>query len=119
MYERADPGCGSSRYQAIHQPRYGSLPGRCPGRPDQHPKTLLENCNEDGTVRSFDDLKAIYEAEGVTDDRKIIRYCRIGERSSLSWFVLEDLLGNSDVLKYDGSWTEWGNLVGAPIEKGA
>jgi thiosulfate/3-mercaptopyruvate sulfurtransferase len=76
-----------------------------------------KNCNEDGTFKSFDDLKALYAAQGVTADRPVIAYCRIGERSSLTWFVLKHLLGFQNVKNYDGSWTEWGNLVGAPVEK--
>jgi thiosulfate/3-mercaptopyruvate sulfurtransferase len=75
--------------------------------------------NEDGTFKSFDELKALYEGEGITPDRPVIAYCRIGERSSHSWFVLKYLLGYPDVKNYDGSWTEWGNLVGAPVERGA
>jgi thiosulfate/3-mercaptopyruvate sulfurtransferase len=75
-------------------------------------------CNEDGTFKSFDDLKALYGAEGVDASRPTIAYCRIGERSSHTWFVLKYLLGLPNVVNYDGSWTEWGNLVGAPIERG-
>ena len=73
---------------------------------------------EDGTFKSAAELKAIYEAQGITADKDIVSYCRIGERSSHTWFVLKYLLGYPDVRNYDGSWTEWGNLVGAPIEKG-
>jgi thiosulfate/3-mercaptopyruvate sulfurtransferase len=76
-------------------------------------------CNEDGTFKSYDELKALYEGKGITADRPVIAYCRIGERSSHSWFVLKYLLGYPDVKNYDGSWTEWGNLVGAPVERGA
>jgi thiosulfate/3-mercaptopyruvate sulfurtransferase len=76
-------------------------------------------CNEDGTFKSYDELKALYGNKGVTGDTPVIAYCRIGERSSHSWFVLKYLLGFSNVKNYDGSWTEWGNLVGAPVEKGA
>jgi thiosulfate/3-mercaptopyruvate sulfurtransferase len=76
-------------------------------------------CNEDGTFKSYDELKALYEGRGVTADKDVISYCRIGERSSHSWFVLKYLLGYPNVKNYDGSWTEWGNLVGAPIELGA
>lgn len=73
---------------------------------------------EDGTFKSASELRAIYEQQnGVTPDQKVISYCRIGERSSHTWFVLKYLLGYPDVKNYDGSWTEWGNLVGAPIEK--
>ena len=74
--------------------------------------------NEDGTFKSADELKALYEAEGITADREIIAYCRIGERSSHTWFALQELLGYPNVKNYDGSWTEYGSLVGAPVEKG-
>ncbi len=75
-------------------------------------------CNEDGTFKSPDELKALYGAQGVTPDKPVIAYCRIGERSSHTWFVLKHLLHFPNVKNYDGSWTEWGNLVGAPVEKG-
>lgn len=72
---------------------------------------------EDGTFKTADDLRAIYEGEkGLSPDNSVIAYCRIGERSSHSWFVLTYLLGYPNVRNYDGSWTEWGNLVGVPIE---
>jgi thiosulfate/3-mercaptopyruvate sulfurtransferase len=76
-------------------------------------------CNDDGTFKSFDELKALYGGEGVDGSKPIIAYCRIGERSSHTWFVLRYLLGYDHVRNYDGSWTEWGNLVGAPVEKGS
>ena len=76
-----------------------------------------KNCNEDGTFKSFDELKALYAAQGINGDQPVIAYCRIGERSSLTWFAMKHLLGFKDVRNYDGSWTEWGNLVGAPVEK--
>src|SRR6266487_77055 len=71
--------------------------------------------NEDGTFKSFDDLKKLYESKGITGKDEVIAYCRIGERSSHTWFVLKYLLGYGNVRNYDGSWTEWGNLIGAPI----
>lgn len=74
---------------------------------------------EDGTFKPADELRQLYESQGVTPDEEVIAYCRIGERSSHTWFVLKYLLGYPSVKNYDGSWTEWGNLVGAPIEKGA
>jgi thiosulfate/3-mercaptopyruvate sulfurtransferase len=74
--------------------------------------------NDDGTFKTPDELRAIYGAEGVDGSLPIIAYCRIGERSSHTWFVLKYLLGYDRVVNYDGSWTEWGNLVGAPVERG-
>ena len=76
-------------------------------------------CNEDGTFKPVDELNKIYEDKGVTADKDIIAYCRIGERSSHSWFVLKYLMGYPNVSNYDGSWTEWGNLVGAPVQRGS
>jgi thiosulfate/3-mercaptopyruvate sulfurtransferase len=73
---------------------------------------------EDGTFKPAEELRALYEGKGVTPDKDVVTYCRIGERSSHTWFVLKYLLGVDNVKNYDGSWTEWGNLVGAPIEKG-
>ena len=72
---------------------------------------------EDGTFKNVDDLKALYEGKGITPDKHVICYCRIGERSSHSWFVLKYLLGYPSVRNYDGSWTEWGNMIGNPIER--
>ncbi len=74
--------------------------------------------NDDGTFRSLEELQELYGGEGVGDNQETIAYCRIGERSSHTWFVLKYLLGFSKVRNYDGSWTEWGNLVDAPIAKG-
>jgi len=71
----------------------------------------------DSTFKTAEDLKALYEGKNIKSDGEIIAYCRIGERSSLTWFVLKYLLGYPTVKNYDGSWTEWGNLVDAPIEK--
>jgi len=76
-------------------------------------------CADDGTFKTVDELKALYGGKGITDEKPVIAYCRIGERSSHTWFVLKYLLGMKDVKNYDGSWTEWGNLVGAPVERGA
>ena len=76
-----------------------------------------KNCNDDGTFKSVDDLKKLYADQSIKGDAPIIAYCRIGERSSLTWFALKYLLGFDNVKNYDGSWTEWGNLVGAPVEK--
>ena len=76
-------------------------------------------CNDDGTFKSREELEALYGAQGVTPDKNVIAYCRIGERSSHSWFVLHELLGYERVRNYDGSWTEYGSLVGVPIENPA
>jgi thiosulfate/3-mercaptopyruvate sulfurtransferase len=73
--------------------------------------------NEDGTFKSADDLKTLYGGKGIDGSKETIAYCRIGERSSHTWFVLTQLLGYDNARNYDGSWTEWGSIVGAPIEK--
>jgi len=78
----------------------------------------VQAANDDGTFKNADELKALYEAEGITADRDVIAYCRIGERSSHTWFALQELLGYRNVKNYDGSWTEYGSLVGAPVELG-
>jgi thiosulfate/3-mercaptopyruvate sulfurtransferase len=92
------------------------VPGHIPGAANI---PWVKAANDDGTFRSADDLKALYEAEGITGDREVIvAYCRIGERSSHTWFALQELLGYGNVKNYDGSWTEYGSLVGAPVEKG-
>jgi thiosulfate/3-mercaptopyruvate sulfurtransferase len=74
-------------------------------------------CNEDGTFKSPEELRALYGGAGITGEKPVVAYCRIGERSSHTWFVLKHLLGYKNVKNYDGSWTEWGNLVAAPVEK--
>ena len=78
----------------------------------------VQAANDDGTFKSADELRALYEGQGITPDREVIAYCRIGERSSHTWFALQELLGYGNVKNYDGSWTEYGSLVGAPVELG-
>ncbi|HKR50201.1 MAG TPA: sulfurtransferase [Pseudonocardiaceae bacterium] len=99
------------------------LPQEAAQRPGHIPTALnvpwSKAANEDGTFKSDDELKALYGAAGLDESKPIIAYCRIGERSSHTWFVLHELLGHSDVKNYDGSWTEYGSLVGAPIELGS
>jgi thiosulfate/3-mercaptopyruvate sulfurtransferase len=73
--------------------------------------------NEDGTFKPADDLRALYEGEGITPAGETIAYCRIGERSSHTWFVLHELIGHPNVRNYDGSWTEYGSMVGVPVER--
>jgi thiosulfate/3-mercaptopyruvate sulfurtransferase len=77
-----------------------------------------KNCNDDGTFKSDNELKALYDEVGFDESKDTIALCRIGERSSLTWFVLQELLGKKNVKNYDGSWTEWGSLVGVPIAIG-
>ncbi|MBV9729259.1 MAG: sulfurtransferase, partial [Pseudonocardiales bacterium] len=99
------------------------LPQESAQRPGHIPTALnvpwSKAANEDGTFKSDDELRALYGAAGLDESRPTIAYCRIGERSSHTWFVLHELLGLSDVKNYDGSWTEYGSLVGAPIELGS
>ncbi len=102
----APPGMSETAQRAGHIPGAASIP-------------WAQTVREDGTFKDAQDLRALYAAKGVTADKDIIAYCRIGERSSHSWFVLHELLGYSRVRNYDGSWTEYGSLIGVPIEKPA
>ncbi len=98
----APPGMSETAQRAGHVPGAANIP-------------WAQASNEDGTFKPFDDLKKLYDSKGITGKDEVIAYCRIGERSSHTWFVLKYLLGYGNVRNYDGSWTEWGNLIGAPI----
>jgi thiosulfate/3-mercaptopyruvate sulfurtransferase len=98
----APPGMSETAQRAGHVPRAANIP-------------WAQASNEDGTFKSFEDLRKLYESKGINGKDEVIAYCRIGERSSHTWFVLKYLLGYGNVRNYDGSWTEWGNLIGAPI----
>jgi len=98
----APPGLAETALRAGHIPTAENVPWG-------------QAANEDGTFKSYDELQKLYGSKGVDGRDPVIAYCRIGERSSHTWFVLKYLLGYDDVKNYDGSWTEWGNLVGAPI----
>ena len=100
----APPGMNETAQRAGHIPTAANVP-------------WAQAANEDGTFKSADQLQQLYGSKGVSGKDEVIAYCRIGERSSHTWFVLKYLLGYDRVKNYDGSWTEWGNLVGAPIEK--
>jgi thiosulfate/3-mercaptopyruvate sulfurtransferase len=100
----APPGMSETAQRAGHIPTAANVP-------------WAQAANEDGTFKSADQLQQLYGSKGVNGKDEVIAYCRIGERSSHTWFVLKYLLGYDRVKNYDGSWTEWGNLVGAPIEK--
>ena len=93
---------------------YGQLDGHIPGALNLPWDWAV---NQDGTFKSADELRGIYESIGITRDKEIITYCRIGERSAYTWFVLKYLLGYPNVKSYDGSWLEWSNTIGNPIEK--
>jgi thiosulfate/3-mercaptopyruvate sulfurtransferase len=97
-------------YPTEHAQRGGHIPGA---------KNIpwAQAVNDNGTFKSVEELENLYQPKGVTPDKEVIAYCRIGERSSHSWFVLKYLLGYPNVRNYDGSWTEWGNLIRSPIEK--
>ncbi len=105
--------------ELLHMPNYpqegATRGGHIPGAVSI-PWSMAVN-EADSTFKSAEDLRALYEGKGIKPEGEIIAYCRIGERSSLTWFVLKYLLGYPNVKNYDGSWTEWGNLVDAPIEK--
>ena len=90
--------------------------GHIPGAKNVPTTSVL---NDDGTFKDADELRALYEDVGITEDQSVITYCRVGERSSIEWYVLAELLGFDDVENYDGSWTEWGNRIRAPIETGS
>jgi thiosulfate/3-mercaptopyruvate sulfurtransferase len=100
----APPGMTETAQRGGHIPGAANIP-------------WAQAVNEDGTFKTADALRQLYESKGIPGDREVIAYCRIGERSSHTWFVLKYLLGYDRVRNYDGSWTEWGNLIGAPIEK--
>ncbi len=97
-------------YPMEHAQRGGHIPGA-------QNIPWAQAVREDGTFKNADELKGLYEEKGITPDKHVICYCRIGERSSHSWFVLKYLLGYPSVRNYDGSWTEWGNMIGNPIER--
>lgn len=100
----APPGMSETAQRGGHIPTAANIP-------------WSQAVNEDGTFKAIDALTQLYGSKGVHGDKEVIAYCRIGERSSHTWFVLKYLMGIKDVRNYDGSWTEWGNLIGAPIEK--
>jgi thiosulfate/3-mercaptopyruvate sulfurtransferase len=90
------------------------VPGHIPGAANI---PWVQAANDDGTFKSADELTDLYGGKGITADRDVIAYCRIGERSAHTWFVLHELLGYPNVANYDGSWTEYGSLVGVPVER--
>jgi thiosulfate/3-mercaptopyruvate sulfurtransferase len=102
----APPGMTETAQRAGHVPGAQNIP-------------WAQAANEDGTFKSPEELKSLYGNKGITADKDVIAYCRIGERSSFSWFVLRELLGFGNVKNYDGSWTEYGSVVGVPIENPA
>jgi thiosulfate/3-mercaptopyruvate sulfurtransferase len=100
----APPGMTETAQRGGHIPGAANIP-------------WAQAVNEDGTFKDADQLRQLYTSRGITGEKEVIAYCRIGERSAHTWFVLSYLLGWDLVRNYDGSWTEWGNIVGAPIEK--
>jgi thiosulfate/3-mercaptopyruvate sulfurtransferase len=106
------------RGELLHMPGYPQEGAMRGGHiPGAQSIPWAQAVREDQTFKSAEELQKLYGDKGITPEKEIIAYCRIGERSSHSWFVLKHLLGYKNVKNYDGSWTEWGNLVGAPIEK--
>ncbi|HEY7152928.1 MAG TPA: sulfurtransferase [Gemmataceae bacterium] len=99
----APPGLPETAQRAGHIPSAANVP-------------WAQAANEDGTFKSREELQALYGGKGVTADKQVVAYCRIGERSSHTWFALHEILGYPDVRNYDGSWTEWGSVIGAPID---
>jgi thiosulfate/3-mercaptopyruvate sulfurtransferase len=102
----APPGMTETAQRAGHIPGAASIP-------------WAQAANEDGTFKSAAELRQLYSSKGITPDKAVVTYCRIGERSSHTWFVLKELLGFSNVKNYDGSWTEYGSVVGVPIDNPA
>ena len=106
------------RGELLAPPHLPQEQAQVPGHiPNASNITWSKTVNEDGTFKPREELEKLYADEGITSDKEVIAYCRIGERSSHSWFVLRELLGFENVKNYDGSWTEYGSLVGVPIEK--
>jgi thiosulfate/3-mercaptopyruvate sulfurtransferase len=103
------------RLAPAHLPQeQAQVPGHIPGAVNI---PWSKAANDDGTFRAADELRTLYQGEGISPDRGVIAYCRIGERSAHTWFVLHELLGYPSVENYDGSWTEYGSLVGVPVER--
>jgi thiosulfate/3-mercaptopyruvate sulfurtransferase len=102
----APPGLPETAQRCGHVPGAANIP-------------WVQAANEDGTFKSADELRALYGGKGISPEKEIITYCRIGERSSHSWFVLKELLGYEAVRNYDGSWTEYGSVIGVPIDNPA
>jgi thiosulfate/3-mercaptopyruvate sulfurtransferase len=100
----APPGMSETAQRAGHIPGAASIP-------------WSQAVAEDGTFKSADTLKQLYASKGITGDKEVIAYCRIGERSAHTWFVLREILGFPEVRNYDGSWTEYGSLIDVPVEK--
>ncbi|WP_085522191.1 sulfurtransferase [Tuberibacillus sp. Marseille-P3662] len=100
----APPGMTETAQRGGHIPKAVNVPWK-------------QATNEDGTFKSEEELQDLYGTKGVTDDKDVITYCRIGERAAHTWFVLHELLGYDNVRNYDGSWTEWGSMIGVPIER--